>query len=69
MTVSMFLLLPRYTLSIEVTGKRVTRGTGYGLEIPAKFHFYGPGNAIVWIRNKIANIRNKLSQNVNICLK
>ena len=69
MTVSMFLLLPRCTLSIEVTGKRVTRGTGYGLEIPAKFHFYGPGNAIVWIRSKTANIRNKLSQNVNLCLK
>ena len=35
-----------------MTGKRVNRGAGYGLEIPANFHFYGPENAIVWIRSK-----------------
>ena len=69
MIVSMFLSLPWCTLGIEVTGKRVNRGVGYGLEIPAKFHFYGPENAIVWIRSKITNIEKKLSQNVNRCLK
>ena len=69
MIVSMFLSLPGCTLSIEVTGKRVNRGAGYGLEIPANFHFYGPENAIVWIRSKITNIEKKLSQNVNRCLK
>ena len=69
MIVSMFLSLPGCTLSTEVTGKRVNRGAGYGLEIPANFHFYGPENAIVWIRSKITNIEKKLSQNVNRCLK
>ena len=39
MIVSMFLLLPGYTLSIEVNGKRINRGTGYGLEIPANSDF------------------------------
>ena len=46
MIVSMFLSLPGCTLSIEVTGKRVNRGAGYGLEIPANFHFYGPENSM-----------------------
>ena len=64
----MFLSLPGCTLSIEVTGKRVNRGAGYGLEIPANFHFYGPENAIVWIKSAITNIEKKLSQNVNRCL-
>ena len=54
---------------IEVTGKSVNRGAGYGQEIPANFHFYGPENAIVWKRSKIANIEKKLSRNVNRCLK
>ena len=69
MIASMFLSLSWCTLSIEGTGKGVNRGAGYGLEIPAKFHFYGPENAIVWIRSKITNIEKKLSQNVNRCLK
>ena len=25
----------------EVTGSRVNRGAGYGLEIPCKYHFFG----------------------------
>ena len=67
--VCIFLSLPGCTLSIEVTGNHVNRGVGCGLEIPAKFHFCGPENAIVWIRSKITNIEKKLSQNVDGCLK
>ena len=26
---------------MEVTGNRVNRGAGYGLEVPCKYHFYG----------------------------
>ena len=29
------------SMSLSVTGKRVNRGAGYGLEISANFHFYG----------------------------
>ena len=47
MIVFMFLALPGCTLSIEVTEKRVSLGVGYRLEIPAKFDFYDPENAIV----------------------
>ena len=37
-----FLPLPNCTISYEVTGKRVNRGGGYGLEIPVKYTFLGP---------------------------
>ena len=46
MIVYMFLFLSHCALDIFVTGKRVNRVVKYGLEIPAKFHFYGPGKAI-----------------------
>ena len=68
MIVSMFLSLPGCTCD-QKTRKHVNRGAGYKLKIPANFHFYGPENAIVWIRSKITNIENKLSQNVNRYLK
>ena len=69
MIVFMLLSLPGCTLSIEVTGKHVSHGAGYRLEILANFHFYGPENPIVWIGSKITNIEKKLSQNLNRCLK
>ena len=46
MTVCMSLSLPHCTLDIFVTGKRVTQGGEYGLEIPATFHFYALEKAI-----------------------
>ena len=52
MIVSMFLSLPGCTLSIEMSGKCDNRGASYGLEIPANFHFYCPGNPIMWIKVK-----------------
>ena len=69
MVVSMYLSLPRCTFSVEVTGKRINRGAGYGLETPAKFHFHGPENAIRWRKTKIDKIEKKLYNNINHCLK
>lgn len=36
-------------LELEITGKRVNRGGGYGLEMTARFHFYGPEKATQWL--------------------
>ena len=69
MVVSMYLSLPRCTLIVEVAGEPINRGAGYGLEIPAKFHFHGPENAIRWIKTKIDKIEKKLYNNINHCLK
>ena len=41
-----FLSLPNCTISCEVTGKRVNRAGGYGLEIPVKYTFLGPNKVI-----------------------
>ena len=41
-TVSQFLRREHNQAFAEVTGERVNRGAGYGLEIPCKYHFYGP---------------------------
>ena len=34
---SMFLTIPSTAIEVEVLGKRVNRGSGYGLEIPVKY--------------------------------
>ena len=41
---SLFHFLARDTCKafVEVTGKRVNRGAGYGLEIPCTYRLYGP---------------------------
>ena len=37
-----------------VTGKRVNRGAGYGLEIPCSYIFYGDNDiSIPWLREKM----------------
>ena len=67
--VFVFLSLPQCALDIFVTGKRINRGGGCGLEIPADFYFYGPQKAINWLKNKINKIEEKLKENVKHCLK
>ena len=67
--VFMFLSLPHCTLGIFVTGKRINRAGGYGLEIPANFYFYGSEKAINWLENKINKIEEKLKENVKHYLK
>ena len=44
--VPLYLSLPHFYLQLEVTGKRADREGRYGLEIPARFCFYGPEKAI-----------------------
>ena len=51
-----FSLLPNCTISCEVTGKRVNRGGGYGLEISLKHTFLGPNKAIEWIEKRVTEI-------------
>lgn len=41
-TVSAFLRRSTNSGVVEVTGTKVNRGGGYGIEIPCKYHFHGP---------------------------
>ena len=38
----MFLKVPNTSIEVEVVGKRMNRGGGYGLEIPVVYRFNGP---------------------------
>ena len=40
-------------MEVEVIGKYVNRGAGYGLEIPFKYHVSGQGKAVAWVSKKV----------------
>ena len=63
-----FLSLPKYTISCEVTGKRVSRGGGFGLEIPVKYTFLGPNKAIEWIEKRVTEIISEVVMKTEHCL-
>ena len=41
----------------EVTGEKVNRGAGYGLEIPCVYRLYGPKVYIDWMKELIDSLR------------
>lgn len=46
---------------VVVTGKRVNRGAGYGLEIPCEYIFFGDNEtSIPWLKSKIESLGYKL---------
>ena len=49
-----FLKRPTKTGKVTVTGKRVNRGTGYGLELPCKYLFFGDKFSCEWLKKKLA---------------
>ena len=60
--------LPNCTIGYEVTGKRVNRGGGYGLEIPAKYTFLGLNKAIEWIEKRVTEIISEMVMKTEHCL-
>ena len=49
----MFLKVPNTSIEVEVVGKRMNRGGGYGLEIPVAYRFNGPEKLVKWLIKKI----------------
>ena len=45
-----FMKIPNCTIGCKVTGKRVNRGAGYGLEIPVQYRFIGAEKAVEWAK-------------------
>mgnify|MGYP001792401175 CR=1 FL=1 len=66
---SMFLKVPNTSIEVEVVGKRVNRGGGYGLEIPVVYRFNGPEKLVKWLIKKIEAVRKELDCKVSKCLK
>ena len=46
------MILPGSFLETKVTGKRINRGGGYGLEVPCRYHISGQEEAVDWIKRK-----------------
>ena len=57
--VSQFLEISASTVTCMVTGKRVNRGGGYGLEVPCQYSFKGNLLAVKWLCERIAKERKK----------
>ena len=66
--ISLFLKLPGSFLETKVTGKRINRGGGYGLQVPCKYCISGQEKAVDWIKRKATTILQEHSLAVNKCL-
>ena len=66
---SMFLTVPSTSIEVEVLGKRVNRGSGYGLEIPVKYRYYGQEKLIQWLAKKLEAVKKELECKISKCLK
>ena len=55
-------------MEVEMTGKCVKRGAGYGLEIPRKYHVNDQGKAVAWVTKKANLIIREYECVENRCL-
>ena len=63
-----FLSLPNHTIRVLVTGKRINRGAGYGLEIPVDYVFNGNEKALQWAKKNLDDIDERVNKKVGRCL-
>ena len=56
--VPLYLSPPLCYLELEATGKHVNHG--YELEIPPRFHFYGPEKRTQWLETRLTKIEEQL---------
>ena len=61
-----FFLKPQH---VCVKGKRINRGVGYGLEIPAEYIFYENEKAIQWVNRTLDGVGGNVKKKVLRCLK
>ena len=66
---SMFLTIPSTAIEVEVLGKRVNRESGYGLESPVKYRYYGQEKLIQWLAKKLKAVKKELECKIYKCLK
>ena len=59
-----FFSLPHTSIRVEVIGKRVNRGGGYGLEIPVRYHIEEPPKAILWPKKRTIEAVNVVEEKV-----
>ena len=52
--------VPNTSIEVQVVGKTLNRGGGYGLEIPLIYCFYGQEKLVNWLIKKIHYFVQKL---------
>ena len=68
-TFHQFMKIPNCTTGCKVTGKRVNRGTGYGLESPVWYRFIGAEKAVEWAEKNIKKAFENIDKKVNKYVK
>ena len=68
-TCSIFLKVSNTSIEVEVVGKRLNCGGGYGLEIPVIYRFYGQEKLVNWLIKKIEAVKKEFACKVSKCLK
>ena len=51
----MFLGLPKCNINCKITGNRVNRGGGNGLEIPCEYSVEGDRRAVNWLEKRVSS--------------
>ena len=64
-----FLKIPGCSIACKVTGKRVNRGAGYGLEIPVTYELIGAEKAVDFAEKNIKTISEIIDKKVKKCTK
>ena len=64
-----FAKIPSCSLRCKVTGKRMNRLTGYGLEIPVVYELIGSEEAVDWGEKNITKILDFVNRKVKKCIK
>ena len=64
----LFLTLQASFLETKVTGKRINRGGGYGLEVPCKYRISEQEKAVDWIKRKATTFLQENLLAVHKCL-
>ena len=55
-------------IHVIVTGKRVNRGAGFGLEIPVDYIFYGDNRVTAWLKKAIGKLDQCIDVKVGKCV-
>ena len=66
---NIFLTLPNGSIKWKVTGKRLNRGAGYGLEIPVQYNFFGPEKTVDLAEKGVKNVIDSLGNRTKNCTK
>ena len=64
-----FLQIQNHSVCVAVTGKRVNRRAGLGLEIPVDYFFYGDSRVIARLKNSIEKLDRCIDEKLGKCVK